>query len=376
MSNFLLVDEGGNIGPMVSFGEVSARIAMAQRYAPRQDHHGREIARYDAWAVEELEAYIGNQFTDLRHRSDDFAASLGGGLSPRDLAHRMARVLETPMQPMTSEQAFPANPEIQPGAMSWEQRRLYEAGEAFVYRGGTGSDVVPVALGGATATGKVQYLISKATMNWLEDLALNRVGQGLDTRARKMRVARDVIRKLINRWMWQGASEHGIFGAYNNPYLDTALSAVSYVAATAPDDVVADFSYWANYAESESGSVYQPNQVAIAPKMRIFLQTTPYGDNRDKTIWDFIMSANPHITRVISSPELNDIGGDGIHGMLFSKVGAGPTDSSIEMLTVMPPTMLPPDQRALGSDFYMVGATGGLHQTSAGDNLFVLVQGS
>lgn len=381
MTQFLIVNEGGGVEPMTSHGPIRDSLTLAALAAPvRTDSAGRSVRDYGAWSGAMLENEIRLRVDAARastgRRSDDFSAALGAGLSPRDLAHRMRAVLETPMQPMTSEQAFPANPEIQPGALTWEQSRMQETGEAIVYRGGSGSGITPVGVGGATATGKVVYLISKAQMSFFEDLVLGRAGAALDTRARKMRVARDVIRRLINRWMWVGAAEHGIFGAYNNPYMDTALSTVPYTSASSADDIVADYSTWANYAESESGSVFQPNQISISPKLRIYLQTTPYGTNRDRTIWDYLMQANPHITRVVSSPELNDIGGDGVHGMLFSRVGAGPTDSSLEMLTVMPPTLLPPDTRALGTDFFMIGGTGGLHQTSAGDNLLVLVEGS
>ena len=385
-SQFLLVSEGGHVEPMASIGDISARVAIAGQMAPiRTDAAGRLVRDFAAYSELKTEAVLSAQFDAARAahqqmagsgRADDFASTLGGGVSPRDLSHRMKAALDTPMQTMTSEAAFPANSEIQPGALSWEQSRMYETGEAFVYRGGSGADIIPVGVGGATATGKVVYLISKATNNFLEGLVLNRIGAGLDVQARKMRVARDVIVRLINRWNWLGAAEHGIFGVYNNPYIDTALSVVPYTAASAVDDIVADFSLWANYAETESNSVYQPNQVAIAPKLAIYLATTGYGTNRDKTLWEFVLQANPHITRVVRSPELNDIGGTGVHGMMFSRIGSGPTDSSIERLTVMPPTLLPPDTRALGSDFYMVGATGGLHQNSAGDNLFVLVEGS
>ena len=89
---------------------------------------------------------------------------------------------------------------------------------------------------------------------------------------------------------------------------------------------------------------------------------------------DWMLAANPHITRVEVVRELNDAGGTNIHAMAFCRAASG-SDSSIELVKPMMPTLLPPEQRALASEMFLVSAFGGLNQREVGDNLVVYVEG-
>jgi hypothetical protein len=379
-SQFLLVHDNGHTEALADSGAVQAGIfTLARLSQSRTDALGRTIRNLNEVALARFDAYLQGVDGDLRAevkamRRDDFAASLGAGINPRDLTHKMRRVLEERLPPLNATRIFPISTEIPPGMMSYEQSRTYSTGEAVVYRGGTGADVPLVGLGAATVKHPVVYLLSKAAINWLEQLATNQLG--LDTQARKMRAARRAIDELVNKWAFNGSQAHGLFGLLNHPYVDTALSAVSYIDATDADDIAADFGVWANYADNESGSTFGANCLQIAPKLANYLRNRAYGDNRDKSLMDWMLGANPHITKVELVRELNDAGGTGIHAMAFCRIGGGPLDSSLQLEVPMTPTMLPPDRKALATEMYLVSAYAGLNQTEAGDNLVVYVQGT
>ena len=260
------------------------------------------------------------------------------------------------------------------GRLRWDthvQYRTYSTGNAVVYRGGSGADVPEVGIGQATFSAPVIYLISKATINWLESLRANMTG--LDTQSRKMRAARRVIDELENKWVYNGSEDYNIFGLLNHPYVTTALSSVNWSDATAADDIAADFGFWANFAENESQSTFQPDTLQIAPKLHNQLANRRYGDNADKSLLDWMLGANKHLTRIEKVRELNDAGGTDIHAMAFTRNGIGAADASAEIIKTLTPTLLPPEQRALTSEMFLVSGFGGLNQREAGDNLIVFV---
>lgn len=379
MSNFLVVHDNGHVAPLDQSGGVQAGLyQLAMLCQTRVDAQGRTVRNTHDVSMKRLDGYFRSMAQQLRQdaadmRGDDFAAGMGAGLSPRDLTHKMRRTMEERLPPLNAMRIFPVNTEVQPGAMAYEQSRTYSTGEAIVYRGGSGADIPEVGLGASRMQHPVVYLVAKATINWLEQLATNRVG--LDTQARKMRGARRTIDELMNTWAFAGASAHGLMGLLNHPYIDTALSAVPYSNDSATDDIAADFAVWANYADNESGSTFQPNTLKIAPKLANYLRNKKYADDASVSLMDWMLSANPHITKVELVRELNDAGGAGIHAMAFSRMGNGPVDSSLELVLALPPTLLPPDSKALATEMYLVAGYGGLNQTEAGDNLVVYVQG-
>jgi len=150
---------------------------------------------------------------------------------------------------------------------------------------------------------------------------------------------------------------------------------VPYTSASAADDIVEDFGTWANYASNASGSTFEPDTVVIAPKLYSKLTNRRYGDNADKSVWEWMISNNPHIKNVVKARELNDAGGTGIHAMAFFRRGAGAADSSLEIVKPMTTTLLPPHRQAMNTELWLVSAFGGLNQREAGDNLVVYVQG-
>lgn len=375
--NFLLVEDNGHVRPMDG-AVVNAGVARLASLAQfRQDAQGRTVNNIHSVSLKLLERHFDGAMKETREelsalRTDSFDPGMGM-FNPRDLTHRFKRVLEEKMPPLNAQEIFPINTEVPPGALRYEQYRAYSTGEAVVYRGGSGHDIPEVGLGQASFSSPVVYLASKASIDWLENMRTNMTG--LDTQGRKMRAARRVIEELENRWAFTGSEAHGLYGLLNHPYMDTALSAVAYVAATSGDDIAADFAVWANYAENESASTFQPDTLLIAPKLENALRNRKYADDASKSVMDWILGANPHIKKVKKVRELNDAGGTNIHAMVFCRGGAGSADSSIELVKPMGATMLPPDRKALATEMILVSAYGGLNQREAGDNLVVYVEG-
>ena len=380
---FWTVDERANLAPVGDeFGRISGGIAMLYGVngsggacGSRTDADGRR--RWDNVDVSGrllesrmADGYAGvvRDFGTARH--DDFGAGLGS-FNVRDLTQKLRKAMEEQLPPLQSRQVFSVNTDLSPGILAYEQSRTYGSGQAIVYAGGSGSDIPEVGIGTSTMTSKVVYLVSKATINWLE--GLSSAFAGLDTQARKITRMRRVIEELEDKWAFVGNTSLGLYGLLDHPYIDTALSTVAYTDDSAADDIVTDFGSWANYAENESAGTFQYDTLLIAPKLANALRNRRYGDNADKSLMEWMISANPHIKRVESVSRLNDAGGTGIHAFAFMRSnGALP---SLEIVKPMTETTLPPDVTALVTSLYTVSGFGGLNQLSAGDNLVVYAQG-
>lgn len=340
------------------------------------DSFGR--TRWDTHEVSmrRLDAHHREVHRDLKQRADsyrgDAAPSIGlGAFNPRDLTHKMRRVLEERRKPLSARQVYPINTEVQPGALSYEQSRLYSTGQAVAYKGGNGEDVEDVGLGRAFFTAPVIYLISAYSINWLEQLRVNMTG--LNVQVRKMRGARRVISELENKLAWEGSTAWNIYGVLNHPYVDRVIVATTFSATADVATMSKELSDLANYAEDESGSTFQPDTAVFAPKLFNFLNNKKFGSGDQETLMERFRKSHPHITKIEKARELNDYGGTGVHAVTFHRRGLSAGDSSIELVQTLPTTIIQGERRGLSTRTFLVSGFGGANQTEVGDNLIALI---
>lgn len=363
---------GSGLRPMADSSPITAGIAMLSLgLKSRTDSKGRTVYNFNQQVKQHLDSHHGQVRARLDSmRNDDFTAGMGA-FNPEDLTHKMSRVLEEAMPPLTSEQVLPVNTEVPPGALNYRQARAYSTGEAKIYRGGNGRDIPAVGIGQAYFTQPVVYICSKFEINWLEQMR-NSFG-GLDTQTRKMRAARRVIAELENRWAWAGSEAADLYGILNHPYVDELVTTVTFDSSSSGQQLSRAMSSWANYAEEQSGSTFQPDTMAITPALYNYIANERFASSTDRTVLEHFQVAHPHIRRVVKCRELAGAGPNGEDGIVFMRSGSGPADSSMEKVMPMPTTLLAPEVGALSSCYYLVRATGGVNQREVGDNLVVWV---
>lgn len=371
---FVIVDEAGTPHAASEgadrFGNTLALLASNIRLPTYQERADGAPNRYNTHAVSGriLEAHFDSVASQAR--SDAFDPN-GGMFRPRDLAHKMRRVLEEALPPLNSRVAFPVNTEVSPGSKSWEQSRFYGTSQAVVYRGGSGQDIPEVGLSQQFQQAPVVYLVSAASMNILDEMAANRTG--LDINGRKLARARLALLELTNKWTWEGSQPYGLLGLLNHPYIDTAVSQVSYVSATDASDILSDLYYWADYAHSTSGGAFQSDTLLVSNKLHNFLSGVLVPDTNGSNVLEMLVRHKPHIKSIIPIRELDDKGGANVHVMTFTRRGTGQSDTSAEIISVMEPTMLPAERGALSSKVFMMAAHGGLNAQEVGNMVNVYV---
>lgn len=363
--------------PFADVGDFSGRkLRLDSAMQVRQDSEGGWQTTRFSTSMRMVEDSFTQQIGEAKRmaRADSgFSAGLGVG-NPRDLTHRMRRVLEEKLTPLSADRYFPIDREVPPDALNYEQSRIYGAGEAEIYRGGLGEDVGTVSLGQTFFTQPVIFIISRFQVDFLEALRSGRLG--IDTQARKMMRARRVMAEKRNLWAWEGNTSVKLYGMFNHPYIDTAVSQVPYNSDSAADDIIDDFNFWASYSFRASNTVSQPDTVIFAADTYTYLATTPRTATTDTTILEFLQKANPDIKHWEKAPECKDALATDVHAMVFMHRGNGGVyDASCSMVDTMGATLLAPNRQALGSDFYMVQGFGGLNHTDPDKEIVVYVQG-
>lgn len=341
----------------------------------RSDSGLWETTRHST-SLKMVEDSFRQQIGQIKPRQDSGFSAAMGMFNPRDLTHKMRRALEEKLPPLSADRIFPIDGEVPPDAISYEQWRYYGAGEAVVYRGGLGEDVPTVTLGGSSFTQDVIFVVSRFQVDFLERLRGGRAG--IDTQARKMARARRVLAEKRNKWAWEGNSSYKLYGMLNHPYIDTAVSTVAYNGDSANDDVLDDFNFWASYSWRESSGASKPDTVVFAIDTFTYLTQTYRSDGSDMTLLEAMKKANPWLKNweVADGGELDDANGTDVHAMVFMRRGSGGVfDSSCAIVDVMPATLLPPNQFALGSDYFMVQGMGGLNHSDPDEELIVYVTG-
>lgn len=375
---FLEVGPNGHVRQISDSGPVQAGITELVAFSQsRTDSRGRTVWNTHDVSTNMLRQHFDSTLADLRERgrgirSDSFSASMGS-FNPRDLTQRMTSVLEERHAPLSARRVFPLNTELRPGSRNYEQWRVYTGGEASVYRGGQAAEKGEIEVGQGSFTAPIIYFISSFSVDWLEQLAINLTG--FNTQLRKMRGARRALEEIENRFAFTGSVFWKIYGLLSHPYVDTLISDVAFNSGSSATAISRALSSWANYAEQESHSTFQPDTMLIATDLLNYIANEKFGGGDPDTVLDHFKRAHPHIKKIEKVPELNGAGPGGTHGIFFCRGGMGPGDSSVELMQVLPITILPPERRSLTTKTHLVSGFGGLSQHEVGDNLLVWVEG-
>ena len=102
-------------------------------------------------------------------RNDDFSAALGG-TEATDLTFRIREAFTQALPPLQGREVFYQDRRIPPGYLEYRQYRTWMTGQAVVYAGGLGTDVPKVGIGKASAVAPIHYLVSSATIDFLENM--------------------------------------------------------------------------------------------------------------------------------------------------------------------------------------------------------------
>ena len=201
----------------------------------------------------------------LSGRTDSFSPGAGFHLA-RDLEYIHTQVLTEEFPIPSAMKLFDVDESVPVGATQHTRRRMYEQGEARVYRG-RGGKVPRVGVQQREESWPIRHLVCGYGWDIFEAASSQFAQSGM--LQQQARIARDAILKLANRIWWglDGAGEaHGLYGVLNYPWLpkkDIATGASRATMAAAPDTTLGELHSLVNYPHQVSKSTFQPDTLAM-----------------------------------------------------------------------------------------------------------------
>ncbi len=262
---------------------------------------------------------IDRAIAETQGRSDGYSVSAGVHLA-RDLEHVYQEVLREKMPLPSAFDVFQLDETVPAGATSYNIRRIYDIGEARVWRG-PGTEVPRSEIQQREESQPVRYLVSG--YGWdlftaLSDAFANRKGF-INRQAELLRVSRNALMRLANRIWWQGSEADGLYGIFNYPWLPKKVIPEGFSAATVaanPDDTLAALNALVNFPHQTSKGELYPDTLLLTNHVHDVLGQTRFGSGSDKTILAHFKETTPHIKQIKVCWELEDAGGANMHGVL------------------------------------------------------------
>lgn len=364
------IQDAGDVGG-VAEGLFTRAMAIARDEIRRTDGlpNGKEVLKRFDDACRKLDA------ASIRRRNDSITEA-GGGLLAGQLRAVISETLEEKYPAPSGLTLFPVDTSIALGARSFAVRRVFEAGEARVHRGGD-SEIPRVSIAQAEMDFQVRHYITSAVWDVFEEISASYAN--LDYARQLTRIARAVIERFANEMIWFGDDSYQIFGVLNYPWLDKEISDLDWYGTPADSRThLSALNGYVNRQYHASKLVMGPNRMVTSPRVRDWIMQTPMGTTttiNDRTIGEVFLAASSGRLQggIQEAYELENILGAGVDGMLFYR------DDPMGIVNVMPGggiQALPMYSTDITRRQIFWMAHGGVMMREVGNNLLVFVTAS
>lgn len=318
----------------------------------------------DQQRLDHMQHHITANLSPAR-RNDSQNANLGFNLA-RDLEYTFGQVTEERYAPHNAFRLFRVNSEIPAGAKYATIRRKYQQGTAQVFGGGEVEANVKVTQDEETF--HVRHYVTGFEYDLFEAQSSQYAGTGHT--ASHMRAAREVLMEFANWKIWLGDPQNKIYGVANYPWLQKAVSALTYDSTSAPDQIIKDLNKWAKASYLRTKTVYKPNRVAVSPWIREYLMETPRSTTTDTTIGEFWCNTNSRgIKSIDEAWELDELAPEGYGAMLFWNDSA----MGLENMMVNPFSIIPLQLTGFAYKQYGYMSHAGIKMVEVAGNVLVFV---
>lgn len=250
----------------------------------------------------------------------------GGGLLAGQLRHVTSTVLEEKHPVPSAMRLFPVDGTVPLGARSIAVRRIYEAGEAKIWRGGDAANLPKVTLAQAEMEFQVRHYVTSSVWDVFEEMSneyASTNGVSLDYVGQLARIARDVLERFTNEMTWYGDRANKIYGVLNYPWLDKEISSLTSWGSS-PTDTKAYLDALNGYVNRQhhaSKSVLGPNKMVTSPRIADWIMQTLLQSSasslRDRTIGEVFLASSRIEGQIEQAHEMENVLGANIDAMLF-----------------------------------------------------------
>jgi len=209
----------------------------------------------------------------------------------RELEHVYSRTYDIRYPNLRAREFVPVSNEAGAGALTVTYRQFDQFGRAKVISHNA-KDLPRVDISGKEFPRPIREVGDAYAWNLKELRSAMMAGRPLNDR--RASTARRAIEELLDYIACFGSPDHGIADGFLNNAAITPEAAsdswADYVAADTKNLIVAEVSDAIQRIVDGTNGIFMPTTVLIPIAQHALIATTPFGDNSDKTILDFMLA--------------------------------------------------------------------------------------
>lgn len=209
----------------------------------------------------------------------------------RELEHIYARTYDVRYPNLRAREFISVSNEAGAGALTVTYRQFDQFGQAKVISNNA-KDLPRVDVAGREFPRPVREVGDAYAWNLKELRSAMMAGRPLSDR--RASTARRAIEELLDSIACFGSPDHGIADGFLNNAAITPETAgdswADYVTAGTTNLIVAEVSAAIQRIVEATNGIFRPTTVLVPETQHALIATTPFGDNSDKTILDFMLA--------------------------------------------------------------------------------------
>jgi len=287
----------------------------------------------------------------------------------RELEHVYNEVIEEEYAPNNALEYFPTERVVPPGAETHRVEKEEYQGEVKV-RGEGRKDDLPD--GGDYSKVSTQFniltYVSSIQLDFFEQQAGDFVGENI--RAKMERAVRQAFGDFLNEKTLFGSDRHGLYGAWNYPWLPETQIPLTLEQSTNPEAILYEFNRIPRKINSQTKQRFSPTALLTSPRVRDYLSETYRSGTTDESLLEAFLSKNSYIDSVEVAHECREEGPNGEDIMFFFRPG-----DSMSVVNVIPQgvEMLPMQERSFNMFVPMYMKHGGVIQRKPRHNALAYI---
>lgn len=231
----------------------------------------------------------------------------------RALEHVKAQTYDVKYADLKARDFIPVSGDVNPGATNVTYRQYDRSGQAKLIVHNA-KDIPRADVSAREFTRPVREGALAYGYTLKEVRAASMAGENLDVR--KAASCRRGIEELLDDVAILGDAASGIASGFlNEPNIHVTTAATDWpalIVAATPEVIVAQISTAFQLIKGRTRGVEAPNTLLLPTASHALISTTPFGDNSDKTIMDFMLANMKFLDAIEEWDVLDDAGAGGI----------------------------------------------------------------
>lgn len=239
---------------------------------------------------------------------DSVLSKGAGAFFKRQLEYVQRQTLMARTPPQKGLMLFPMDTSIPPGFNTYLVRMFEELGEAGWIEN-WGGEFNRVGLNADEKSRNIKAFGTSYGYTWQDIQAAMQAGVSLDTK--KARACRRANERFLNRVVWHGDPEVGVYGVFTHEKIPRHYFDVEIGPGSTPKQIIDALNAYVNAVWERTLEAASPDTLVLPLQEFSHINSTYRTDQSNATIAQAFLDTNPHVNRIVPANEMKGAGPDG-----------------------------------------------------------------